>query len=92
MGLFYHLNYTTATHRFFDAYEQLANKCNLCRNAIYNYENNKRTPKLSTLIVIAKILNMPITDLSENKDNLTIKNEKINGYDLEMTDLYKKYF
>ena len=32
--------------------EELGNKCNLSRNAIYNYENNKRTPTIAILLKI----------------------------------------
>ena len=51
--------------------EDLANKCNLSRNAIYNYENNKRTPTISTLISIAEILEIPPSDLIDDIDNPT---------------------
>lgn len=51
--------------------EDLANKCNLSRNAIYNYENNKRTPTISTLISIAEILDIPPSDLIDDIDNPT---------------------
>ena len=48
--------------------EELANKCNLSRNAIYNYENNKRTPTVLTLMVIAENLNMTPSDIFDVKD------------------------
>lgn len=51
--------------------EDLANKCNLSRNAIYNYENNKRTPTISTLISIAEILDIPPSELIDDIDNPT---------------------
>lgn len=51
--------------------EDLANKCSLSRNAIYNYENNKRTPTISTLISIAEILDIPPSDLIDDIDNPT---------------------
>lgn len=38
--------------------EQLANKCNLSGNSIYNYENNKRIPTILTLKVIAENSNI----------------------------------
>lgn len=49
--------------------EELAVKCNLSRNAIYNYENDKRTPTISTLILIAENLNMPASELIDDMDN-----------------------
>ena len=49
--------------------EELAKKCNLSRNAIYNYENNKRTPTISTLILIAENLDMAPSDLIEDLDS-----------------------
>ena len=52
--------------------EDLANKCNLSRNAIYNYENNKRTPTISTLISIAEILDIPPSDLIDDIIQLLI--------------------
>lgn len=45
--------------------EELANKCGLSRNAIYNYENNKRTPTISTLELIAYGLELYVSDLLE---------------------------
>jgi len=49
--------------------EELAKKCNLSRNAIYNYENNKRTPTISTLILIAENLDMAPSGLIEDLDS-----------------------
>ena len=52
--------------------EELAHKCELSRNAIYNYENNKRTPTISTLELISHNLNLYVSDLLEDvtSDNL----------------------
>ena len=72
--------------------EQLANKCNLCRNAIYNYENNKRTPTALTLMVIAENLNVSPDDILDYKDNTAVKKEKVSHHDLDMAELYNKYF
>ncbi|GEQ21760.1 MULTISPECIES: helix-turn-helix domain-containing protein [Clostridium] len=93
--------------------EELANKCNLSRNAIYNYENNRRTPTISTLETIAENLNLSSSDLLADGDNTNfysnklellkavdkdIKNiidvdkEKSDSYQLEMNELYKKFF
>lgn len=93
--------------------EELAKKCNLSRNAIYNYENNKRTPTMSILITIAKNLNLSPTDLLNNIYNVEtslnelepikvvdknlnniINEEKENtkNSELEITELYNKYF
>lgn len=40
---------------------QLATKCNLSKNAIWNYENNKRTPTLKTLNKISEILDVDLS-------------------------------
>lgn len=93
--------------------EELAKKCNLSRNAIYNYENNKRTPTISILITIAKNLNLSPTDLLDAIYNVetslnelkTIKvvdkklnniineeKENTNNSELEINELYNKYF
>ena len=68
--------------------EELANKCNLSRNAIYNYENNKRTPTISTLILIAENLDMPPSDLIDDIDNpaTNIYSDKI-----EMNEAVRNY-
>lgn len=55
--------------------EELAHKCELSRNAIYNYENNKRTPTISTLEVIAHNLNLYVSDLLEDSDNTHYSNK-----------------
>lgn len=68
--------------------EDLANKCNLSRNAIYNYENNKRTPTISTLISIAEILDIPPSDLIDDIDNPTTN---IYADKIEMNEAVKHY-
>lgn len=82
--------------------EELANKCELSRNAIYNYENNKRTPTISTLEVIALNLNLSVSDLLEDNDNTFYSNKLgiLNAIDKdinnnilaakEKSDLYEK--
>lgn len=93
--------------------EELANKCNLSRNAIYTYENNKRTPTITILLKIAESLDMSASELLDNSDSVNpyanklellksmdkdIKNtidvekEKSTQYELEMNELYNKYF
>lgn len=93
--------------------EELANKCGLSRNAIYNYENNKRNPAISILLAIAENLNMSVSDLLDNSDSVNlyanklelikaidkdinntidVEKEKSNQYELEMIELYNKYF
>lgn len=68
--------------------EELANKCNLSRNAIYNYENNKRTPTISTLISIAEILDISPSDLIDDIDNPTTN---IYADKIEMNEAIKHY-
>lgn len=93
--------------------EELANKCDLSRNAIYNYENNKRTPTISTLEIIAHNLNLYLSDLLDDSNStnfylnklgilnaldkqidttINLEKEKCDLYELEMSELYKKYF
>ena len=43
--------------------EQLGEKSSLSRNAIYNYENNKRIPTMDTLNKIAIALDVDIENL-----------------------------
>jgi transcriptional regulator with XRE-family HTH domain len=57
--------------------EELANKCNLSRNAIYNYENNKRAPTIATLLKIAENLDMPASDLLDNCDSINPYENKL---------------
>lgn len=57
--------------------EQLAKLSNLSKNAIYNYENNKRIPAIDILNKIAAALDVEITDLlaesiDNGKNNITI--------------------
>jgi transcriptional regulator with XRE-family HTH domain len=52
--------------------EELATKSGLSRNAIYNYENEKRSPDLKVLTNIAEALNITINDLIEN-DKIELK-------------------
>ena len=49
--------------------EELAHKSKLSRNAIYNYENNKRAPTISTLELIAYGLELSVSDLLEDSNN-----------------------
>lgn len=43
--------------------EELASKCNLSRNSIYNYENDKRSASIDTLIKIAEQLEVDVSEL-----------------------------
>lgn len=49
--------------------EDLAKKSNLSRNAIYNYENNKRQPSIFTLNKIAAALGVTVNDLLEESES-----------------------
>lgn len=82
--------------------EELSKKCNLSRNAIYNYEKNKRTPTIPILITIIKALNISPTDLLDTNDTektslieldtINVEKENINNSELEITELYNEYF
>ena len=43
--------------------DELAAKSNLSKNAIWNYENNKRQPNIETLKKIANALDIPVSEL-----------------------------
>lgn len=49
--------------------EQLAKLSNLSKNAIYNYENNKRIPAIDVLGEIADALDIHVTDLLSEDTN-----------------------
>lgn len=49
--------------------EDLAKKSNLSRNAIYNYENNKRQPSIDILNKIALALGITVNDLLEESES-----------------------
>ena len=82
--------------------EELAKKCSLSRNAIYNYEKNKRTPTISVLITISKALNISPTDLLDTSntgktslielDTINVEKENTNNLELGINELYNKYF
>lgn len=57
--------------------EAFAIKCNLSRNAIYNYENNKRTPTISILEAIAEGLNLSSYELLNDCDNQNFYSNKL---------------
>lgn len=52
---------------------QLAEKCNLSKNGIWNYENNKRKPNIEILTTIATELGVSISDLLVDQETLTSK-------------------
>ncbi|GAA0121723.1 hypothetical protein UT300018_10390 [Clostridium faecium] len=53
--------------------EELAIKCGLSKNAIWNYENNHRQPDIQTLNKIATALGVSIGDLLESNKTLSQK-------------------
>lgn len=55
--------------------EQLALKCNLSKNAIWNYENGKREPNIRILTNIAKALNVSVEELIKNTDIINLTTE-----------------
>jgi len=50
--------------------EEFGIKCNLSRNAIYNYENNKRTPTIDILLKLAEVLDMSASELLDTSDSV----------------------
>ncbi|WP_160687652.1 helix-turn-helix transcriptional regulator [Clostridium sp. C2-6-12] len=57
--------------------EELAHKCELSRNAIYNYENSKRNPTISTLELIAHNLNLYVSDLLEDVNDANLYSNRL---------------
>ncbi|KYH28901.1 anaerobic benzoate catabolism transcriptional regulator [Clostridium tepidiprofundi DSM 19306] len=49
--------------------EELAVECKLSKNAIWNYENNKRTPGIQNLEKISKALGVPLSLLTGDVNN-----------------------
>lgn len=56
---------------------ELAEKCNLSKNAIWNYENNKRTPTISTLLNIADKLDIQASDLIESTNGINVLSNQL---------------
>lgn len=52
---------------------QLAEKCGISKNALWNYENNKRKPNIEIITNIATELGVSISDLLEQQETLTSK-------------------
>lgn len=75
--------------------EDLAKKSNLSRNAIYNYENNKRQPSIETLNKIADVLGVTVNDLIKDdtidiinmNDDEKLSSKTIPGLFEEMCDM-----
>lgn len=64
---------------------ELAQKCNLSKNAIWNYENNKRTPSILTIKKIGEVLGVDLGYLLNpppllKLDQEDIKNIKTAGF------------
>ena len=62
--------------------EELAIKCDLSKNGLWNYENNKREPSIEMLNKIAKILRVPLESLV--LDNFIPNDKLINLVDLNL--------
>lgn len=54
--------------------EELAFQCNIHRNQIGMIERGFAEPKLSTILILFKVLKIPGTDLNFYIDNIIIKN------------------
>lgn len=67
--------------------DQLADKCSLSKNAIWNYENNKRSPSIEILDKIAKALGVTINDLLGIKD-ITLSKKLINKLEYPLLQMY----
>ncbi|MGG5460029.1 helix-turn-helix domain-containing protein [Clostridium sp. B9] len=67
--------------------DELSNKCGISRNALSNYELNKRTPPINVIMKMANVLGIPSTQLLTEKIDLVsqeiIENALNKGYTLE---------
>ncbi|OPF52521.1 hypothetical protein BH721_04505 [Clostridium baratii] len=71
--------------------EEFGKKCGLSRNAIYNYENNKRKPTIETLEKMAEILNITTHQLLLTDESLKSLQDLLNEVDIESnSELVKK--
>ncbi|HBJ1646727.1 helix-turn-helix transcriptional regulator [Clostridium sp. ZBS20] len=77
--------------------QELAKKCSLSKNAIWNYENNKRNPTINTLNKIGNVLGVDLGYLlasipkinhetAESLNNLGIGSEIIKAANCDITD------
>ncbi|MDU4750426.1 MAG: helix-turn-helix transcriptional regulator [Clostridium butyricum] len=73
---------------------ELADKCGLSKNAIWNYENNKRKPSIEVLTTICNQLGVTLSDiltdsnLEIDKRNITLfTNHELSMYILELSSL-----
>lgn len=66
--------------------EELAQKCGLSKNGLWNYENNKRQPNIKTLNKIIDALGIKITDLIDNTISLDERKKFTVNYVKEMTE------
>ena len=66
--------------------EELAQKCGLSKNGLWNYENNKRQPNVKTLNKIIDVLGIKITDLIDNTISLDERKEFTVNYVKEITE------
>lgn len=68
---------------------ELANKCGLNRNSIYNYEKGKRHPKSDDLQSIANALNIPSHYLIGNDDTEAFNDALVNDIAVNLSKLVK---
>lgn len=66
--------------------EELALKCELSKNGIWNYENNKRQPNIDTLEKIANALNVPLSRLLKDSDSVDIDSLQSKTFDAMFKD------
>lgn len=59
--------------------EQLAEKCGLNRNSIYNYETGKRSPKSEDLENIAKALDVYVSELTMDSADFSALFERLSN-------------
>lgn len=65
--------------------EELATKCGLSKNGLWNYENNKRQPNIETLNKIIDVLDIKITDLIDDTIPFNERKEFAVSYVREVT-------
>lgn len=74
--------------------EQLGNLSGLSKNAIYNYENNKRVPNITTIYNISNALEVSLDELLIGKKQLEllIAEKQLSEFTTEelIKELYKR--
>lgn len=67
--------------------QQLADKLNISRNSLINYENNRRTPSIRKIKKIAEVLGVSYSEIIFDNEKITLS-EIVKFDDIENTNVY----